>query len=173
MTEIHQNSRANSIVTNIIIYLCGVIHFIHFIDKPTVFLTERCTRCKLESNQGEAVDVNHSLFVDDLKLYAASINNLKLLLDIVTKFYKDVGMTFGLAKCAYIYIERGKRKSLGKKIDINEIEISELEEGDMYKYLGIDEDIGFDRPLNKERKNKERLFTENEGDLGVRAIFTK
>ena len=60
-------------------------------------------------------------------------------------------MTFGLAKCAYIYIERGKRKSLGKKIDINGIEISELEEGDMYKYLGVDEDIGFDGPLNKEK----------------------
>ena len=53
------------------------------------------------------------------------IKNLKLLLDIVTKFSKDIGMTFGLAKCAYIYTERGKRKSLGKKIDINRIEISE------------------------------------------------
>ena len=68
---------------------------------------------------------------------------------MVMKFSKDIGMTFGLAKCAYIYIERGKRKSLGKKIDINGIEISELEEGDMYKYLGVDEDIGFAGPLNK------------------------
>ena len=58
-----------------------------------------------------------------------SINNLKLLHDIVTKFSNDIGMTFGLAKCAYISIERGKRKSLGKKIDINGIEISEIEEG--------------------------------------------
>ena len=65
-------------------------------------------------------------------------------------------MTFGLPKCACIYIERGKRKSLGKKIDINRIEISELE-GDMYKYLGVDEDIGFDGPLNKEEIKKEFL----------------
>ena len=66
-------------------------------------------------------------------------------------------MTFGLAKCAHINIERGKRKSLGKKIDINGIEISELEEGDMYKYLGVDEDNGFDGPLNKEKIKKEFL----------------
>ena len=58
-----------------------------------------------------------------------SINNLKLLLDIVTKYSEDICMTFGLGKCASIYIKKGKRKSLGKKIDINGMEISELEEG--------------------------------------------
>ena len=67
-------------------------------------------------------------------------------------------MTFGLANCACIYIERGKRKSLGKRIDISGIEISELEEGNMYKYLGVDEDIGFDGPLNKEKIRKEFLW---------------
>ena len=66
-------------------------------------------------------------------------------------------MTFGLAKCACIYIERGKRKSLGKRI-VNGTEISELEEENLYKYLGVDEDIGFDGPLNKEKIMKEFLW---------------
>ena len=82
---------------------------------------------------------------------------MKLLLDVVTKFSEDIGMTFGLAKCAYIYIKRGKGKSLGKKIHINGIEISGLEEGDIYKYLGVDEDIGFDGSLNKDKIRKEFL----------------
>ena len=94
-------------------------------------------------------------FVDDLKQFATTLNNLKLLLDIVITFSKDIGMTFGLNKCAYIYTER--RKSLGDKIVINEVEISELEEGDLYKYLGIDEDIGYDGPLNKDIIGKEFL----------------
>ena len=68
-------------------------------------------------------------FVDDLKLFATTLNNLKLLLDIVITFSKDIGVKFDLNKCAYIYTERGRRKSLGDKIVINEIEISELEEG--------------------------------------------
>ena len=160
-TQIHLNSRTDNIVINVIKYLCGVIQednlsvlsFILSINSLS-FLLKDAPRYKLEIDQGASVNVNHSLFVDDLKLYATLMNNLKLLLDIITKFSKDNGMTFGLAKCAYMYIERGKRKSLGKKIDINRTEISELEEGDMYKYLGVDEGICFGGPLNKEKIRK-------------------
>ena len=57
-------------------------------------------------------------------------------------------MQFGVDKCAYMYIERGKRKSLGEMININGVEIKELEEGDTYKYLGQDESAGYDGPAN-------------------------
>ena len=60
-------------------------------------------------------------------------------------------MKFSLDKCAYIYTERGKRKSLGTKLTINNIDITELESGDTNKYLGQDEDIGFKGKLNKQR----------------------
>ena len=66
-------------------------------------------------------------------------------------------MKFGLDKCAYIYTERGKRKSLGTKLTINNIDITELESGDTNKYLGQDEDIGFKGELNKQRVIKEYL----------------
>ena len=58
-------------------------------------------------------------------------------------------MKFGLDKCAYIYIERGKRKSVVTKLTVNNIEITELESGDAYKYLGQNKDIGFKGELNK------------------------
>ena len=57
-------------------------------------------------------------------------------------------MQFGVDKCANMYIERGKRKSLGEMININGVEIKELEEGDTYKYLGQDESVGYDGPAN-------------------------
>ena len=46
-------------------------------------------------------NVTHNFFVDDLKLYASSINTAKKQLDLVTEFSKDTGMTFGDDKCAY------------------------------------------------------------------------
>ena len=44
--------------------------------------------------------INHLLFMDDLKLYADSDPNLNKLLNIVHKFSNDIGMNFGLDKCA-------------------------------------------------------------------------
>ena len=35
-------------------------------------------------------------FVDELKLYVGTTNNLKKLLDIVTTFSEDIGMKFGV-----------------------------------------------------------------------------
>ena len=64
-------------------------------------------------------------------------------------------MKFGEDKCGYIYIERGKRKSLGKSIVINGVTIRELSEGETYKYLGVEESIGYDGPINMEKVTTE------------------
>ena len=64
-------------------------------------------------------------------------------------------MKFGLDKCAYISIERGKRKSVVTKLTVNSIEIIELESGDTYKYLGENKHIGFKGELNKKRVMEE------------------
>ena len=58
-------------------------------------------------------------FVDDLKTYAQDIHKAKLQLDLISAFTKDINMQFGSDKCAYIYIERGKQVSLGRKFGIN------------------------------------------------------
>ena len=64
-------------------------------------------------------------------------------------------MKFGLDKCAYISIERGKRKSVVTKLTVNNIEIIELESGDTYKYLAENKHIGFKGELNKKRVMEE------------------
>ena len=94
-------------------------------------------------------------FVDDLRLYAAILQQSKLQLDIVTMFSRDIGMAFGEDKCAYVCIERGKKKSLGKSIVMNGVTIRELEERKPYRYLGQDETIGYDGKLNKDRVRSE------------------
>ena len=81
--------------------------------------------------------------MDDLKLYATNIDTGKLLLDIITTFIKDVGMSFGEKKCAYICIENDKRKSLGQMIEINGLRVKQLQEEELYTYLGQDEAMGY------------------------------
>ena len=65
-------------------------------------------------------------------------------------FSQDIGMTFGLSKCAYQTIERGKRKAKNKPLIVNNLNIEEIEERDQYKHLGTD-DFGIIGPLNKEK----------------------
>ena len=77
------------------------------------------------------------------------------LLETVTQFSNDVGMKFGVSKCAYQVIERGKRKAQNEDLEVNGLQIQEIQEGDSYKYLGIDESIGTEGPLNKQRVIKE------------------
>ena len=64
-------------------------------------------------------------------------------------------MKFGVSKCAYQVIERGKREAQNEDLEVNGLQIQEIQEGDCYKYLGIDESIGIDGPLNKQRLIKE------------------
>ena len=85
----------------------------------------------------------HLFFVDDLKLYASSLERSKYQLDVITTFSKDIGMTFGEDKCGYIYIERGSIRSQGESIIMNGVTVKELEEGESYRYLGVDENIEY------------------------------
>ena len=50
--------------------------------------------------------------------YAKDIDEAKIQADMITQFTNDISMEFGADKCAYLYIESGKRKSLGDTIDI-------------------------------------------------------
>ena len=113
---------------------------------PSSFLLNRAKGFEII----EEKSLNHIFFRDDLKLYARCYELVKLLLDIITTFSNDVGLTFGESKCAYIYIEHGKRKSLGKSIKINGLTVRELEHGEMYTNLSQDESISYNGPLNKE-----------------------
>ena len=109
--------------------------------------------------------ISHLFFLDDLKTYAQDIQEAKLQLDLITTFTKDINMQFCSDKCAYIYIERGKQVSLGQKVSINNIELNQLDNGNCCKYLGQDEDIGFNDTLNKGRVAKEYF-------QGVRKIWS-
>ena len=96
-------------------------------------------------------------FADDLKTYASDKKSAKLQLDLISQFTRDISMQFGSDKCAYLNIERGNQKSLGKFLTLDETKLAELTKGGCYKYLGQDENIGYNDVSNKERVMKEYM----------------
>ena len=109
--------------------------------------------------------VTHNFFADDLKLFASNEIDIKKLLDLVTTFSRDICMDFGIDKCTYMKVVKGKQVSNLQPLEMNDIVIQPIEEGDTYKSLGQEENINFDGPIKKESVTKE-YFTR------VRKIWT-
>ena len=95
--------------------------------------------------------INHLLFVDDLKLYSKSEKALDLFIQTVRIFSEDIGMQFGMDKCAMLVMKKGKIvKSDGIQL-ANDKVIKLLEEGESYKYLGV---LEADEVIVNEMKDK-------------------
>ena len=73
----------------------------------THVLRKAKARCTLEGGG----KINHLLFMDDLKLYGKSENEIKGLVSTVEVFSQDIGMEFDIKKCGVIIMNRGKVKS--------------------------------------------------------------
>ncbi|MEM7375718.1 MAG: reverse transcriptase family protein [Bacteroidota bacterium] len=108
-------------------------------------------REKLGYSFGESkVQVNHLLFMDDLKLFGKNSREIDALIEITRIFSRDIGMSFGLDKCAVIEIKRGvKVRSEGITLPTGE-QMKEVDD-EGYRYLGVLEGA---RIKNKEMKEK-------------------
>ena len=80
--------------------------------------------------------VNHLLFMDDLKLFAKSIDQTDSLVQKVYVFSEDIGIEFGLKKCGVLVLKRG---NVGKKngITLPDGHAEKQIDEDGYRYLGI------------------------------------
>ena len=101
--------------------------------------------------------INHLLFMDDLKVYTSSDDELKRVLEQVHDFSTDINMAFGLDKCAKCTIERGnKTASVNILLDEANV-IKDLEADTTYKYLGVEEDDNIQHKKMWENVGKEYL----------------
>jgi len=96
-----------------------------------------------------AGQLNHLLYMDDLKLFAGSDALLEALLHTVHMFSEDVRLTFGLDKCAKLSVLRGKLNPTGDVTLPAGVKIRELSVGETYKYLGVFEAEGLDCSRSK------------------------
>ena len=67
--------------------------------------------------------INHLLFMDEVKLYRRNEKGLDSLVQTVRVFSEDIGMEFGIEKCAMLVMEKGKTvKSVG--IELPDVKLS-------------------------------------------------
>ena len=73
-------------------------------------------------------------YMDDLKLYSKNEQEQIGELKIVKQFSDDIGMEFGLEKCAKASFKKGKLTSTGNIVIDVDTEIQELDQEGVYKY---------------------------------------
>ena len=66
---------------------------------------------KIRGSQKGTERISHLLYMDDLKLYSETEQNLEKLLLSTHAFSRDIGMQFGLDKCLKITLKAGKRSN--------------------------------------------------------------
>ena len=99
--------------------------------------------------------INHLFYMDDLKLYAQNDGELEGLLKTVKAFSDDIGMEFGLDKCAKATFKRGKLVT-SENIELSDDTIiKQLDQEGTYKYLGVNEGDGVQHSKMKEKIRKE------------------
>ena len=77
------------------------------------------------------------MWMDDIKLFAKNEKELETLIHTVRIYNKDIGMEFGIEKCALIVLKSSKRH-LTDGIELTKQDnIRTLAENETYKYLGI------------------------------------
>ncbi|XP_052748311.1 uncharacterized protein LOC128200110 [Galleria mellonella] len=89
------------------------------------------------SNMNKNV-LNHLLYMDDIKLYAETENQLNQLTKIVEQFTNDIKMEFGLEKCKINSIRAGSQHPYNYTLESGE-QITSLSEQEVYKYLGYNQ----------------------------------
>ncbi|XP_029643373.1 uncharacterized protein LOC115217830 [Octopus sinensis] len=93
--------------------------------------------------------INYLLFMDDIKVYAKNKKGLESLVRTIHVFSNDVGMEFGIEKCATLKMKRGRSKRSQEIEMLNGQTMGAVEKGQWYKYLGI---LEADEIKNEETK---------------------
>ena len=95
-------------------------------------------KCAAESKISRSQEkINHLMNMDDIKLFAKNEKELETLIHAVRIYSQDIGMEFGIEKCAMLVMKSGKQHMTDGMELLNHDKIRTLEENETYKYLGI------------------------------------
>ena len=106
-------------------------------------------------------EINHLMYMDDIKLFAKNEKELETLIHAVRIYRQDIGMEFGIEKCALLVRKSGKLHMTDGMELPNHDKIRTLGENETYKYLGILEADTIKQVQMKD-KIKKRIYQENE-----------
>lgn len=154
-TNLHIRSGCNPVVTREIAVRKGIFQgdslsplwFCLALNPLSSLLNKLNTGYSLQNGKKETT-ISHLIYMDDIKLYASTQKDMKLLIDFTAQFSKDINMQFGLEKRKTLNIKKGKIEP-GDQAQEGDI-ISSMEPDDVYKYLGYQQAKQLDHTkLNK------------------------
>jgi hypothetical protein len=134
-------------------------------------LSHALNNCKLRyqtasgSKTNLQLSLSHQFYMDDLKLYASSKEQLQKLLEIVNEISKSISMKINTKKCAIAhFVPKRLKDSTATSASPDDGEIPTLDGGKHYKYLGIDQnmqekgDVSWDRVAEKCLQKSKHLW---------------
>ena len=98
------------------------------------------------------------MYMDGIKLFAKNEKELETLIHAVRIYSHDIGMEFGIEKCANIVTKSGKRHLTNGMELSNQDKIKTLAENETYKYFGILEADTIKQVEMKDKIQKEYLW---------------
>ncbi|XP_074634239.1 uncharacterized protein LOC141892797 [Acropora palmata] len=82
--------------------------------------------------------ITHLLYIDDMKLFAASENKLKRVMTVAKNGMESTGLKWNEKKCAVIHVKRGQVEQGSGDMKIADLKpIKCLDQHNTYKFLGI------------------------------------
>ena len=122
---------------------------------PLNHILRKCTGgYKLSRSQEK---INHLMYTDDIKLFTKNEEELETLIHDVRIYNQDIGMEFGIEKCALLVMKSGKRHMTDGMELPNHGKIITLREEETYKYLGILEAVTIKQVEMKDKIRREYL----------------
>ena len=122
---------------------------------PLNHILRKCTAGYKLSRLQEKV--NHSMYMDGIKLFAKNETKLETLIHIVRINSRDIGKEFGIEKCTMLVMKSDKRQLTDGMELPNLDKIKTLAENETYKYLGILEADTIEQVEMKGTNQKEYL----------------
>ena len=110
-----------------LLFIIAMMPFDHILRKCT-------TGYKVSRSQEK---INHLMYMDDIKLFAKKEKELETLIHTVRIYSQDMGMEFGIEKCAMLVMKSSKRHMTDGMEVPNQDKIRTLAENETYKYLSI------------------------------------
>ena len=114
------------------------------------------TKCHYTTASGKLsktqLSMSHQFYMDDLKLYANSQENLNVLLQVVQTISNAISMKINSKKCAVAHFIPKRLRTVGEvdqPTDNGDIPV--LEGGLHYKYLGMDQELGMKQSITWDR----------------------
>ena len=101
--------------------------------------------------------VTDLLYIDDLKVFAASESKLNCVLKSTQAAMENIGLQWNPRKCAVVHIRRGVHSQESSGRDIAGERLPSLEEGRTYKFLGVLETLVQEEKISLEFAAREYL----------------